>query len=213
MGSYWSVPYLTKKSVLIEPAVKHDTTEEKKATIAESIKEIIANDMLHTEPFVEIEEKRALTPILEEKTQTIETQTDVVEPVIEPVVEVKVEVKEDAKVEVKVEPVVEPIVEAEPVVQLVVEAEPFVQPVVAVEPVVEVEPLVEVEPVVEVEPLVEPVVAVEPAVEPVVDPVVAVEPVVKAESIPDLSSTIAPPNQFNSVSHAIKKSNKKNRRN
>jgi len=58
------------------------------------------------------------------------------------------------------------------------------------------------------------VVAVEPAVEPVVDPVVAVEPVVKAESIPDLSSTIAPPpNPFNSVSHAIKKSNKKNRRN
>ena len=98
MGSYWSVPYLTKKSVLIEPAVKHDTTEEKKATIAESVKETVANDMLYIEPFVEIEEKRALTPIIEEKTQTIETQTDVVEPVVEsvvapavePVVEVKV---------------------------------------------------------------------------------------------------------------------------
>jgi len=202
MGSYWSVPYLTKKSVLIEPAVKHDTTEEKKATIAESVKEMVANDMLHIEPFVEIEEKRALTPIIEEKTQTIETQTDVVEPVVEPIVEVKVEVKEDAKVEVKVEPVVEPIVEAEPVVQLVVEAEPFVEPVVAVEPVVE--------------PLVEPVVAVQPviAVEPLVEPVVVAEPAVKAESIPDLSSAIAPPpNQFNSVSHAIKKSNKRNRRN
>ena len=118
MGSYWSVPYLTKKSVLIEPAVKHDTTEEKKATIAESVKETVANDMLYIEPFVEIEEKRALTPIIEEKTQTIETQTDVIEPVVEPVVEpviapaveplieVKVEVKEDAKVEVKVEPAV-----------------------------------------------------------------------------------------------------------
>jgi hypothetical protein len=192
MGSYWSVPYLTKKSVLIEPAVKHDTTEEKKATIAESVKEMVANDMLYSEPFVEIEEKRALTPILEEKTQTIETQTDVVEPVVE----VKVEVKEDVKVEVKVEPVVEvkvePAVEVEPVVELVVEAEPFVQPVVKAEPLVE--PVVEVQPVVKVQP------------------VVAVEPVVKAESIPDLSSAIAPP-QFNSVSHAIKKSNKKNRRN
>ena len=182
MGSYWSVPYLTKKSVLIEPAVKHDTTEEKKAMIAESVKETVANDMLYIEPFVEIEEKRALTPIIEEKTQTIETQTDVVEPVvaplIAPVVEVKVDVKEDAKVEVKVEPVVEPIVEAEPVVQLVVEAEPFVEPVVAVEP------------------------------------VIAVEPVVKTESLPDLSSVLTPPpNQFNSVSHAIKKSNKRNRRN
>ena len=174
MGSYWSVPYLTKKSVLIEPAVKHDTTEEKKATIAESVKETVANDMLYTEPFVEIEEKRALTPIIEEKTQTIETQTDVVEPVVEsvvapavepviapavepkaePVVEVKVEVKEDAKVEVKVEPVVETVA---------------------------------------------------------VEPVVAAEPV--AAPLPDLSSKIAPPNPFNSVSHAIKKSNKKNRRN
>ena len=195
MGSYWSVPYLTKKSVLIEPAVKHDTTEEKKATIAESVKETVANDMLYIEPFVEIEEKRALTPIIEEKTQTIETQTDVVEPVVEsvvapavePVVEVKVEVKEDAKVEVKVEPVVETVA-----VELVVETEPFVQPVVEVEPVVAVEPVVEVEPVVAVEPVVEPV----------------------AAPLPDLSSKIAPPpNQFNSVSHAIKKSNKRNRRN
>jgi hypothetical protein len=194
MGSYWSVPYLTKKSVLIEPAVKHDTTEVKKATVAESVKEIIANDMLHIEPFVEIEEKRALTPIIEEKTQTIETQTDVVEPVvaplIAPVVEVKVDVKEDAKVEVKVEPVVE-IVAVEPVV----EVEPFVQPVVAVEPVVAIEPVVAVEHVVAVEP------------------VIAVEPVVKTESLPDLSSVLTPPpNQFNSVSHAIKKSNKKNRK-
>jgi hypothetical protein len=181
MGSYWSVPYLTKKSVLIEPAVKHDTTEEKKVTIAESVKEIIANDMLYIEPFVEIEEKRALTPIIEEKTQSIETQTDVVEPVvaplIAPVVKIKVEVKEDTNVEVKVEPVVE---------------------TVAVEPVVE---TVAVEPVVET------------VVEPVVQPVVAVEPVVKAESIPDLSSELTRPNQFNSVSHAIKKSNKRNRRN
>jgi hypothetical protein len=162
MGSYWSVPYLTKKSVLIEPAVKHDTTEVKKAMDAESVKEMVANDMLYSEPFVEIEEKRALTPIIEEKTQSIETQTDVVEPVIEPVVEpvveVKVEVKEDAKVEPLVQPLVQPVAEVQPVVQ----------------------------------------------------PVVAVEPVVKAESIPDLSSAIAP--QFNSVSHAIKKSNKKNRR-
>ena len=82
MGSYWSVPYLTKKSVLIEPAVKHDTTEVKKAMDAESVKEMVANDMLHIEPFVEIEENRALTPIIEEKTQSIETQTDVVEPVV-----------------------------------------------------------------------------------------------------------------------------------
>ena len=198
MGSYWSVPYLTKKSVLIEPAVKHDTTEEKKATIAESVKETVANDMLYIEPFVEIEEKRALTPIIEEKTQTIETQTDVIEPAVEsvvepkaaPVVEVKVEVKEDAKVEVKVEPVVETVA-VEPVVELVVETEPFVQPVVEVEPVVAVEPVVEVEPVVAVEPVVEPV----------------------AAPLPDLSSKIAPPNPFNSVSHAIKKSNKRNRRN
>jgi hypothetical protein len=190
MGSYWSVPYLTKKSVLIEPAVKHDTTEEKKVTIAESVKEIIANDMLYIEPFVEIEEKRALTPILEEKTSSIETQTDVVEPVvaplIAPVVKIKVEVKEDTNVEVKVEPVVETVA-VEPVVETV-----------AVEPVVE---TVAVEPVVET------------VVEPVVQPVVAVEPVVKAESIPDLSSELTRPNQFNSVSHAIKKSNKRNRRN
>ena len=176
MGSYWSVPYLTKKSVLIEPAVKHETTEMKKAEVTESVKEIVANDMLHIEPFVEIEEKRALTPIIEEKTQSIETQTDVVEPVVEPVVEVKVEVKEDSKVEVKVEPVaVEPAVEAEPVVKLVVATEPLVQPLVTVEPLVQ----------------------------PAADP--------KTESIPDLSSTIIP--QFNSVSHAIKKSNKRNRRN
>jgi len=156
MGSYWSVPYLTKKSVLIEPAVKHETTEEKKATVAESVKEIVANDMLHIEPFVELEEKRALTPIIEEKTQSIETQTDVVEPAV---VEVKVEVKPETAVEVKVE----------------VKTEPVAEPVVAVEPVV--------------------------------------EPAVKAESLPDLSSKITPPpNQFNSVSHAIKKSNKKNRK-
>lgn len=67
MGSYWSVPYLTKKSVHIEPAVKHDTTEVKKATVAESVKEMVANDMLHIEPFVELQEKRALTPIIEEQ--------------------------------------------------------------------------------------------------------------------------------------------------
>ena len=198
MGSYWSVPYLTKKSVLIEPAVKHDTTEVKKAIVAESVKEMVANDMLHIEPFVEIEEKRALSPIIEEKTPTIETQTEVVEPVVEPVVEVKVEVKEDAKVEVKEDAKVE--VKVEPVA-----AEPLVQSVVAVE----------VEPVVEVEPLVEPVVEVQPVAE--VQPVVAVEPVVAEEPVaaplPDLSSKIAPPpNQFNSVSHAIKKSNKKNRK-
>jgi len=206
MGSYWSVPYLTKKSVLIEPAVKHDTTEVKKADVAESIKEIIANDMLYTEPFVEIEEKRALTPIIEEKTQSIETQTDVVEPVVVKPVEDKVEVKPESAVEVKVEVKAEPVVAVEPVVET--------QPVVEVEPVVAVEPVAAVESVAAVEPVVEvqPVAAVESVVE--TQPVVAVEPVVKTESIPDLSSVLTPPpNQFNSVSHAVKKSNKRNRRN
>ena len=197
MGSYWSVPYLTKKSVLIEPAVKHETTEEKKAMDAESVKEMVANDMLHIEPFVEIEEKRALTPIIEENTHSIETQTDAVAPAVAPAVEPKVE----PAVEPKVEPAVEPLIEVKVEVKVDAKVEVKVEPVV--EPVVAVQPVAAVEPVVAVEPLVEPVAAVEPLV----------EPVVQAAPLPDLSSKIAPPNQFNSVSHAIKKSNKRNRRN
>ena len=54
---------------------------------AESVKEMVANDMLHIEPFVEIEEKRALTPIIEENTHSIETQTDAVAPAVAAVVE------------------------------------------------------------------------------------------------------------------------------
>jgi len=48
-------------------------------------------------------------------------------------------------------------------------------------------------------------------VQPVVEAQPAVNPTV--ESLPDLSSAITPPsNQFNSLSHAVKKSNKKNRK-
>ena len=171
MGSYWSVPYLTKKSVVIEPAVKHETTEEKKTSAAQ-LHDIVANDMLNREPFVELEEKRALSPIIEEKTHSIETQTDVVEPtVVEPVeanaeAETKTETKTDNEI---VETKAEPTVTSEVEVKVEIKAQPVVE--------------------------------AQPAVNPTV------------ESLPDLSSVITPPsNQFNSVSHAVKKSNKKNRK-
>jgi len=207
MGSYWSVPYLTKKSVVIEPAVKHETTEEKKVTVAESVKEIVANDMLNIEPFVELEEKRALTPIIEEKTQSIETQTDVVEPAVVEPVKAEPVVKAEPAAEVK------PAVEAEPAVEVkpVVEAEVEVEKKAEVKPEVEVKVEVKPESAVEVKVEVKAELVDKPVVEAKAEPVVEAEP--KVESLPDLSSAVTPPpNQFNSVSHAVKKSNKKNRK-
>jgi hypothetical protein len=57
---------------------------------------------------------------------------------------------------------------------------------------------------------------VEPVVEPEAKPVEEPKEEPKPEPLPDLSSVLSAdtprPNHFNSVSHAVKKSNKKNRK-
>ncbi|NCY04276.1 MAG: hypothetical protein EBX46_01510, partial [Burkholderiaceae bacterium] len=63
MGSYWSAPYFSKKVVQAEPAVKQETTEQKRVTAMETMVSSVVTS--NADAFVELSDKRPLSPICE----------------------------------------------------------------------------------------------------------------------------------------------------
>ena len=123
MGSYWSAPYFSKKVVQAEPAVKQETTEQKRVTAMETMVSSVVTS--NADAFVKLSDKRPLSPICEveepkedplwkgvhrEKLklalQNIENW--IPKPKAEPKEEPKAEPKEEPKAEPKEEPKAEP---------------------------------------------------------------------------------------------------------
>ena len=246
MGSYWSAPYFSKKVVQAEPAVKQESTEQKKVAAMETMVSSVITS--NADAFVELSDKRPLSPICEvdepkedplwkgvhqtkltlvlqdiaswtpkKKTKTNQKaepkEEPKAEPKEEPKAEPKAEPKEEPKAEPKEEPKAELKLEEEKAVhqekaklllrdilnregkrmRLLVDAEPLKTEAV----------LPSVAPV-EVTSDIAPLAI--PSSAPFTEPSAAssTEP---SARIPEFR------NNFNSASHAIKKFNKKHRKN
>ena len=226
MGSYWSAPYFSKKVVQAEPAVKQETTEQKRVTAMETMVSSVVTS--NADAFVELSDKRPLSPICEveepkedplwkgvhrEKLKLALHDIENWTPKKKTKTNQKAEPKEEPKAEPKEEPKAELKLEEEKAVhqekaklllrdilnregkrtRLLVDAEPLKTEAV----------LPSVAPV-EVTSDIAPLAI--PSSAPLTEPSAAssTEPSVR---IPEFR------NNFNSASHAIKKFNKKHRKN
>jgi len=258
MGSYWSAPYFSKKVVQAEPAVKQESTEQKKVAAMETMVSSVITS--NADAFVELSDKRPLSPICEvdepkedplwkgvhqtkltlvlqdiaswtpkKKTKTNQKaepkEEPKAEPKEEPKEEPKAKPKEEPKAKPKEEPKAEPKVEPkeEPKAELKLEEEKAVHQEKAklllrdilnregkrMRLLVDAEPL-KTEAVL---PSVAPV-EVTSDIAPLAIPSSAPFTEPSAASSTEPSARIPEfRNNFNSASHAIKKFNKKHRKN